>query len=158
MQYISNVIFALILVLGIGYFVQNIRQLIANIKLGKKPAVQGDKKERIKNVAYIAFGQSKMFKRPISGLLHLVVYLGFVIINIEVLEIVLDGLLGTHRLFAFLGPIYDVLIGTFEFFAALVVVAVAFFWLRRNALKLKRFWKPEMTGLAQKRRQLYSLY
>ena len=146
MQYIPNVIFALILLLGIGYFVQNIRQLIANIKLGKKPAVQGDKKERIKNVAYIAFGQSKMFKRPISGLLHLVVYLGFVIINIEVLEIVLDGLLGSHRLFAFLGPIYDVLIGTFEIFAALVVVAVAFFWLRRNALKLKRFWKPEMAG------------
>ncbi len=67
-----------------------------------------------------------MFKRPISGLLHLVVYLGFVIINIEVLEIVLDGLLGTHRLFAFLGPLYDVLIGTFEIFAALVVLAVAF--------------------------------
>jgi len=103
MQYIPNVIFALILVLGIGYFVQNVRQLIANIKLGKTPVVQGDKKERLKNVAYIAFGQSKMFKRPISGLLHLVVYLGFVIINIEVLEIVLDGLLGTHRLFFFPG-------------------------------------------------------
>ena len=123
MQYIPNVVFALILVVGIGYFAQNIKQLIANIRLGKKPLVKGDKKERLKNVAYIAFGQSKMFKRPISGLLHLVVYLGFVIINIEVLEIVLDGLLGTHRLSSFLGPTYNVLIATFEIFAAAVVLA-----------------------------------
>ena len=72
MQYIPNVVFALILVVGIGYFAQNIKQLIANIRLGKKPLVKGDKKERLKNVAYIAFGQSKMFKRPISGLFWMV--------------------------------------------------------------------------------------
>jgi heterodisulfide reductase subunit C len=76
--------------------------------------------------------------------------LGFVIINIEVLEIVLDGLLGTHRLFSFLGSTYDVLIATFEIFAALVVVAVAAFWVRRNVLKLKRFWNPEMKGWPKK--------
>jgi len=150
MTYLPNIIFFVVLAAGVGYFTYNMKQLIANIKLGKSVAVGGDKKQRFKNVALIAFGQRKMVTRPVSGILHLVVYLGFVIINIEVLEIVLDGLLGTHRLFAFLGGTYDVLIATFEIFAALVVVAVAAFWLRRNVLKLKRFWNPEMKGWPKK--------
>ena len=96
---------------------------------------------------FLAFGQSKMIKRPISGLLHFVVYLGFIIINIELLEIVLDGLLGSHRLFApFLGEFYNFLIGSFEILAALVIFTVIIFWLRRNFLKIERFWKPEMRG------------
>ena len=150
MTYLPNIIFFFVLLAGIGYFTFNMMQLIANIKLGKAVAVKGDRKQRFKNVALIAFGQSKMVTRPVSGILHLVVYLGFVIINIEVLEIVLDGLLGTHRLFSFLGRTYDVLIATFEIFAALVVVAVAAFWVRRNVLKLKRFWNPEMKGWPKK--------
>ena len=134
MTYLPNIIFFFVLLAGIGYFTFNMMQLIANIKLGKAVAVKGDRKQRFKNVALIAFGQSKMVTRPVSGILHLVVYLGFVIINIEVLEIVLDGLLGTHRLFSFLGSTYDVLIATFEIFAALVIVAVAAFWVRRKVL------------------------
>ena len=99
-------------------------------------------------MAKIALGQSKMVVRPIAGLLHIIVYVGFVIINIEVLEIILDGLLGTHRLFLEpLGPsVYGVLIGSFEILAVLVLVAVIFFWIRRNGIKLKRFLSAEMTG------------
>jgi len=85
-------------------------------------------------------------KRPISGALHAIVYLGFIIINIEVLEIIIDGLLGNHRIFAFLGGFYDFLIGTFEILALLVLVSVVLFWTRRNVLKIKRFLSPEMKG------------
>ena len=84
MTYLPNIIFFFVLLAGIGYFTFNMMQLIANIKLGKAVAVKGDRKQRFKNVALIAFGQSKMVTRPVSGILHLVVYLGFVIINIEV--------------------------------------------------------------------------
>jgi heterodisulfide reductase subunit C len=106
----------------------------------------------------IALGQSKMVVRPIAGLLHIIVYIGFVVINIELLEIIVDGFLGTHRVFApFLGSIYDVLIATFELFAALVIVAVVLFWTRRNWVRIKRFWKPEMKGWP-KRDADYILY
>ena len=95
----------------------------------------------------IALGQSKMVNRPIAGILHIIVYIGFIVINIELIEIVLDGLLGTHRIFApFMGKAYNVLIATFEILAALVLVSVILFWLRRNILKIKRFWKAEMKG------------
>jgi ferredoxin len=109
-------------------------------------AINDHKKERYGNVARIALGQSKLLKRPISGALHAIVYLGFIIINIEVLEIIIDGLLGTHRIFAFLGGFYDFLIGTFEILALLVLVSVVLFWTRRNVLKIKRFLSPEMKG------------
>jgi len=99
----------------------------------------------------LALGQSKMGVKPLAGSLHLIVYLGFILINIELIEIVLDGLLGTHRLFApFLGRFYDFLIGSFELLALLVLGAVLFFWGRRNLLKIKRFWKPEMKGWPKK--------
>jgi heterodisulfide reductase subunit C len=97
-------------------------------------------------MAMIALGQSKMVKRPISGILHIIVYLGFIIINIEVVEIIIDGLFGTHRILSFLGNFYDFLIGSFEILALLVVVAVSIFWLRRNTLKLKRFASTDLNG------------
>ena len=102
-------------------------------------------------MARIALGQSKMVVRPIAGLLHIVVYVGFVVINIELLEIVVDGFLGTHRVFApYLGDMYDVLIATFEVFALLVIIAVVLFWTRRNWVRIQRFWKPEMKGWPKK--------
>ncbi len=102
---------------------------------------------RIKKMLRVAFGQTKMVSRPLSGILHLVVYLGFIFINIELLEIVLDGITGKHRLFApYLGSFYNFLIATFEVFALLVLIAVFFFWTRRNVIKIKRFWKDEMKG------------
>ncbi|MBD0832157.1 (Fe-S)-binding protein [Aestuariibaculum sediminum] len=146
MEYLPNILFAIILVAGIGYFAKNVKKLIRNIKLGRDVDVSDNKSERFKNMAMIALGQSKMVRRPIAGILHIIVYLGFIIINIEVLEIIIDGLFGTHRIFSGIGATYGVLIGTFEVLALLVFVAVIIFWIRRNVIKLKRFWKSEMTA------------
>ena len=148
MEYIPNILFAIVLILGIGYFVKNVKKLSRNIKLGKDLDVSDNKSQRWKNMAYIALGQSKMVKRPIAGFLHIVVYVGFIIINIEVLEIILDGLFGTHRIGLKVLPesIYGFLIGSFEILAALVFVAVVVFWIRRNVIKLRRFLSAEMKG------------
>ncbi|WP_445722617.1 4Fe-4S dicluster domain-containing protein [Flavobacterium sp.] len=149
MNILPNILFAILLFLGIGYFARNVKKLIRNIKLGQDVNRKDNASERWKNMAMIALGQSKMVKRPISGVLHIIVYVGFIIINIEVLEIIIDGLTGTHRVFSFLGGLYDVLIGSFEILAFLVLVAVIVFWIRRNVIKIKRFWKPEMEGFAK---------
>jgi heterodisulfide reductase subunit C len=146
MNYIDNILFAIVLIIGIGYFARNVKKLIRNIKLGKDVNRNDNSSERWKNMAMIALGQSKMIKRPIAGVLHIVVYLGFIIINLEVLEIIIDGLFGTHRIFAFLGSFYDFLIASFEILAVLVLVVVVVFWIRRNVIKLKRFFSPEMEG------------
>jgi|TARA_Y200000002_G_scaffold364554_1_gene353665 heterodisulfide reductase subunit C len=146
MTFLPNIIFGLLLAAGIGFFVRNIQKLKRNIKLGVDKPVVGSRKQRWVNMTRIALGQSKMVRRPISGLLHIIVYIGFVIINIEVLEIVIDGLFGTHRIFSSIGPLYGILIGTFEILALLVFVAVIFFWTRRNVMQLKRFLSPEMKG------------
>ncbi len=146
MAFLPNIIFGLILVGGIGFFVRNINKLKRNIKLGQSVKIDGATGQRWSNMARIALGQSKMVTRPISGILHVIVYVGFIIINIEVLEIILDGLLGTHRIFSSIGPLYGVLIGTFEVLAVLVFLAVVVFWMRRNVVRLKRFLSPEMKG------------
>ncbi len=146
----ANIVFLLLLATGIGLFAYRMRQIIALIKMGRSTGPVGDQKQRWRNVVRIALGQSKMVTRPVSGLLHIVVYLGFVIINIEVVEIIIDGLFGTHRIFSSIGPVYGMLIGLFEVFAFMVFLAVVVFWLRRNALKLKRFWHPEMQGWPKK--------
>lgn len=150
MQYIPNILFAILLLFGIGFFVRNVFRLKRNIFLGKDVEVSDNTSQRWKNMANIALGQSKMVVRPIAGFLHIIVYVGFVIINIEVLEIIIDGLLGTHRIFSGLGPLYNVLIASFEILAFLVIVAVALFWIRRNVIRLKRFLKPEMEGWPKK--------
>ena len=148
MQYIPQILFLLILLGGVGFFAKNVKSLVRNIKLGRAVNRTDRKSERLGNMVKIALGQSKMVRRPVSGILHIVVYVGFILINIEVLEIVIDGLLGTHRIF--LEPlgssIYGFLVGTFEVLALLVLVAVVVFWLRRNALKIARFWSSEMKG------------
>lgn len=150
MQYIPNILFGLVLVFGIGFFARNVGRLKRNIFLGKDEAVNDNTSLRWKNMAKIALGQSKMVVRPVAGILHIIVYLGFVIINIEVLEIIIDGLLGTHRIFSVLGVVYDALIASFEILAFLVIVAVVVFWMRRNVMRLKRFLKPEMAGWPKK--------
>lgn len=150
MQYIPNILFGLILISGIGFFAKNVGRLKRNIFLGKDVDANDNKPLRWKNMAKIALGQTKMVVRPIAGILHIIVYVGFVIINIEVLEIIIDGLLGTHRIFSGLGVVYDVLIASFEILAFLVIVAVVVFWARRNLIRLKRFLKPEMEGWAKK--------
>ncbi|AFL82197.1 hypothetical protein Aeqsu_2746 [Aequorivita sublithincola DSM 14238] len=146
MQYLPNILFSIVLLAGVGYFTFNIRKVIRNIKLGQKVDASNHTSERWGNVFRIALGQSKMVVRPVAGILHIIVYLGFIIINIEVLEIIIDGIFGTHRIFSSIGSLYGFLIGSFEILALLVFVSVTIFWLRRNIIKLQRFWKPEMKG------------
>lgn len=146
MGYLPNIVFLLFLIAGIGFFARNVNRLYRNIKLGKKVAVNDHISQRWKNMARIALGQRKMVVRPVAGIMHIFVYLGFIIINIEVLEIIIDGVLGTHRIFAPLGAFYNFLIASFEILALLVIVGIVVFWIRRNILRLQRFIKPEMKG------------
>ncbi len=146
MSYLDNILFAVLLCLGVSFFTINIKKIIRNIKLGQNVNRSDDAKARWGNMALIALGQSKMVKKPIAGLLHVIVYAGFIIINIEVIEIIIDGLFGTHRVFSFLGGLYNVLIASFEILAFLVLVAVIIFYARRNIIKLKRFVSSDLKG------------
>jgi heterodisulfide reductase subunit C len=146
MNFLDNILFALLLAAGIGYFTINVKKLIRNIKLGHDVDRSDNASERWKNMAMVALGQSKMVKRPIAGFLHIIVYVGFVIINIEVIEIIIDGLFGTHRVLSFMGGFYDVLIGSFEILAFLVLITVVIFWIRRNVTKLGRFASSDLDG------------
>ncbi|MDE0966857.1 MAG: 4Fe-4S dicluster domain-containing protein [Flavobacteriaceae bacterium] len=147
MQYLPNIIFIGVLFFGLYFFARNLSRLYRNINFGKSIDVRGDRKQRFLNMCKIALGQGKLIKRPVSGMLHVIVYVGFIIINIELLEIVLDGVLGTHRIFSdYLGELYGYLISTFELLAFLVVVAVTIFWLRRNVINIKRFFGDNMKG------------
>lgn len=146
MSYLDNILFAILLVIGFGYFFTSVKKIRRNINLGTNVNRSDNPKARWTNMAMIALGQSKMVKRPVAGILHIIVYVGFVVINIELLEIIIDGLFGTHRVFAFIGITYDVLIASFEILAFLVLVAVFAFWSRRNAIKLKRFVSSDLKG------------
>lgn len=147
MQYIPQIAF--LVIAGIfGYFIfGRIRQISRNIKLGKSVDLSGNKGDRWRNMLLIAFGQKKMFKRPIPAFLHLLIYVGFVLINLEVLEIIIDGIFGTHRIFApVLGDLYRGMINFFEFLALGVLISCIIFLLRRNVTKVQRFHKVEMKG------------
>lgn len=150
MMYIDNLLFAIILFAGIGFFAKNVIKLKRNINLGQDVNRTDNPSARWKNMAMIALGQSKMVKRPVAGFLHIIVYAGFIIINLEVLEIIIDGLFGTHRIFSFLGGFYGFLIGSFEVLAVLVLISVIIFWIRRNVIKLKRFASSDLKGAPKK--------
>ena len=143
---VLQVIFLIVTVAAIALFSLNVRKIIRNINLGKDTDRSDRPAERLFTMLKVAFGQSKMVKRPLAAILHLFVYVGFVVINLEVLEIIIDGLFGTHRIFAApLGGLYHVLIASFEVLAALVLIGVVAFYARRNIIKLKRFTGAEMT-------------
>ncbi|MEY4963644.1 MAG: hypothetical protein RLZZ323_963 [Bacteroidota bacterium] len=150
MNYLDNIVFAIVLFIGFGYFYSNVKKIIRNINLGTDVHRKDNPKARWKNMAMIALGQSKMVKRPIAGILHSIVYVGFIIINIELLEIIIDGLFGTHRVFSSLGVVYNFLIASFEILAILVIGAVFVFWSRRNIIKLKRFASTDLNGTPKK--------
>ena len=151
MTYLPNIIFTLMFALGVGIFTRNILKIRSNILLGKDVDRSDQAGRRWGQMIRVALGQSKMVVRPVAGIMHIIVYVGFILINIELLEIVIDGILGTHRIFApYLGSFYDVVIGTFEILAALVLIAVVVFWIRRNVIRLQRFIKPEMEGWPKK--------
>ena len=144
---IPNIIFIVLFSFSLSLFIKNVKKIYRNINLGISVDRTDNKKTRLIQMLRIAFGQSKMIDKPIVGLLHVVVYVGFLVINIELLEIIVDGALGTHRVFApFLGSFYDFLIAFFEIFAFLVIVSVVIFWIRRNMLNIKRFLSLEMKG------------
>ncbi|MGY6561248.1 MAG: 4Fe-4S dicluster domain-containing protein [Luteibaculaceae bacterium] len=141
---ISNIIFLAIFAVAVFIFSRNVKKIIRNVNLGKDLDRTDNKAERLKTMLRVAFGQSKMVSRPIAGILHLIVYVGFIIINIEVIEILIDGIFGTHRVLAGSGAFYDFLIGSFEILAFLVLVAVIVFLIRRNVLNIARFRMREM--------------
>jgi len=145
MQYLSQIIFAIVLITAIVLFAKAVGKVSRNIKLGKPFDRTDNPGERWKTMFMVAIGQSKMVKRPFAGVLHIFVYAGFIIINIEVLEILIDGVAGTHRILSFLGPLYTFLINCFEYLAVAVALSCAIFLIRRNIGKLKRFWSKEMT-------------
>lgn len=146
---IASIIFSL-LFLGSSYlFYSNAKKIRRNIFIGKDFPITDNKSLRLKTMVMVALGQSKMVTRPVSALMHIFVYVGFVLINIEILEMFVDGIFNTHRAFAFLGSFYNFLIGFFEILALLVFVGVVVFWLRRNIVKVKRFTSPELKGFPE---------
>jgi len=142
----QQIVFLLVLATAIILFTKKIRWVRRNILLGKDEDYSGQSGRRWKNVLLLAFGQKKMFRNPMVAVMHFVVYAGFIIINLEVLEIVLDGILGTHRLFYFAGPLYLGLIDAFEILAAGVFLACFIFFCRRNVVKLRRFISHDLDG------------
>ena len=147
MQIAQQILFVLVSITAIWLFTKKVKEISRNIKLGRDEDFSDNKSLRWKNVLLLAFGQKKMFKNPLVAVLHFFVYAGFIIINIEVLEIVLDGIFGTHRLFAKpLGSFYTFLINAFEVLAILVIVGCVIFLVRRNIIKLKRFISKDLDG------------
>lgn len=145
MSYIQQILFVIAAGLAIWLFAKKANQIRRNIFLGKDEPYNDRPAERWKNVLLLSFGQKKMFRKPLVAVLHFIIYAGFIIINIEVLEIVLDGILGTHRLFAGF-PLYSFLINSFEFLAVGVLAVCVVFLIRRNILKIRRFLGRELNG------------
>ncbi len=143
---IASIVFVLCFGAAVFLFSKNVAKIVRNIRLGRKLDLNDRPAERWAIMAKVALGQSKMVVRPVAGILHILVYAGFVIINLEVMEIIIDGIFGTHRIFSFLGPFYNFLIGSFEWLALLVLLACVVFMIRRNVVRLARFQKPELEG------------
>jgi ferredoxin len=147
MHYLPQILFLVLSALAVGLFAKKAGEIRRNILLGKDETLTDQPAKRWRNLLLLALGQKKMFHNPLVAVMHFVIYAGFIIINLEVLEIVLDGLLGTHRLFApFLGGLYNWLINAFEFLALGVLLVCVVFLSRRNFLKLKRFLSKDLTG------------
>ena len=148
MQYLDNILFLVLLIAGFGLFFKSLKEIYRNIKLGREINRSDNPSERWKTMATVALGQSKMKKRPVAAFLHMIVYVGFVIINIELIEIIVDGIFGTHRFLAsiFGDTLYGIFTATLEVLAALVVIAVVAFFIRRNGLKIPRLSSIDLKG------------
>ena len=147
MQLVQQILFILLVAFAIFLFTKKSKEIAANINLGHDEDLNDNKKERWKNVLLLALGQKKMFRYPLVGIMHFVIYAGFVIINIEILEIILDGIFGTHRMFASsLGGFYTFVIDFFEVLALGVLLACVIFLIRRNILKIRRLRMHELDG------------
>ena len=147
MQIAQQILFVLISAVSVFLFSKKVKEISRNIKLGRDEDLSDNASRRWRNLLLLAFGQQKMFRNPLVAVMHFFVYAGFIIINIEVLEIVLDGITGKHRLFAApLGYFYSLLINAFEILALTVLVACIIFLIRRNIIKLKRFASKDLDG------------
>jgi heterodisulfide reductase subunit C len=147
MQLVQQVLFIILISFAVYLFYRKAKEISDNINLGHDEDLSDNKPERWRNVLLLALGQKKMFRYPLVGVMHFVIYAGFVIINIEVLEIVLDGIFGTHRMFANpLGGFYTFIIDFFEILAIGVLIACVIFLIRRNVLKIRRFSKHDLDG------------
>ena len=147
MHLIQQILFILLAGVATYLFAKKANEIARNINLGRDEDISDNKDQRWKNMVLLALGQKKMFKRPIPAFLHLAVYAGFIIINVEILEIILDGMVGTHRMFApYLGGLYSFLIGFFEVLAALVLIGCVVFLIRRNIIKVRRLSMKELNG------------
>lgn len=151
MSYIDNIIFLLCISVGFGLFFRSLRIIYRNIMLGKTIHRSDNKAERWKIMAKVALGQSKMTRRPVAGILHILVYAGFIIINLELAEILVDGLFGTHRVLSSLlsSSFYNLFTSTLEVFSFLVLLSVIIFFIRRNILKVSRLSMQELKGWAK---------
>lgn len=151
MSILPNILFVVLLVVGVGFFAKNFKQLIRNIKLGQDVDRTDNPKARLKNMLLVAFGQKKMFKRPIPAILHFALYAAFIITQIELIEIIIDGVTGSHRIFKpLLGGFYTFIISFIEVLSVLALVATVIFLYRRNMLKLPRLNKKELAGWPKK--------
>ncbi len=147
MQFAQQILFLIIVISAILFFAKNVKNIRRNILLGRNIDLTENKAKRWKNVFLLALGQKKMFKYPLVAVLHLMIYAGFIIINLEILEIILDGIFGTHRMFAVpLGGAYSVLINSFEVLAFMVLAACVIFLARRNVIKVNRLNMKELDG------------
>ena len=148
MEYIDNILFFVALVVGFGLFFKSLKEIYRNIQLGREIDRSDQKPKRWETMARVALGQSKMTKRPIAGILHVIVYVGFVIINIELLEIIIDGIFGTHRFLAGImgNSFYSAFTATLEILALLVIIAVVIFFIRRNFYGVRRLTMKELFG------------
>lgn len=146
MAVLQQVVFIITLAVAVFLIRKRVLRIRNNIRLGKDSEVKGDSGQRMQSMLLVAFGQRKMFKKFVPAFLHFFIYVGFLVINLEVLEFVVDGILGTHRIFApYLGGFYNVLMNLFEFLAVAVLLACVVFLIRRNVLKISRFQSAEMT-------------
>ncbi|MEI6086948.1 MAG: (Fe-S)-binding protein [Bacteroidota bacterium] len=147
MNILQQILFLVLTGVSVWIFSKKASEIKRNIFLGLPESLNDNPSARWKNLFLLALGQKKMFKNPLVAVMHLIVYGGFIIINLEVLEIVLDGLLGTHRLFVpFLGSLYNWLLNAFEFLAVSVILVCVIFLIRRNIIKLKRFISKDLNG------------
>jgi len=150
-QILEPLIFIALTIIAIGFVFKRGKIISKTIRLGRDEKLKGPKSARWKNVFLLALGQQKMFRKPGVAILHLIVYAGFIIINIEIIEIILDGILGQHRLFApLLGAVYPVLINSFEALALLVLLACIVFLIRRNLKSITRLQSADLNGWPRK--------
>ncbi|MEN9858804.1 MAG: hypothetical protein RIT50_926 [Bacteroidota bacterium] len=150
-QILEPLIFIALTIIAIGFVIKRGKIISKTIQLGRNEELKGPKSARWKNVFLLALGQQKMFRKPGVAILHLIVYAGFIIINIEIVEIILDGILGQHRLFApLLGAVYPILINSFEALALLVLLACIVFLIRRNLKSITRLQSTDLNGWPRK--------